>query len=112
MKKTRPGDQPLPTPGHGESMHDLVAEILQARKEIGIERYNSILQAFNGRDAGQDAIEEVLDLSVYLMQWNVEMTWLRYKLNVLYNAHIARNTVTQSQIIHEIAEKMGWKNAR
>ena len=59
----RPGDQPLPTPTGGPSMHDLVIAdlrpeiderlitFLRQRKELGLQRYGSALQAHNGRDA-------------------------------------------------------------
>ena len=36
------------------------------RLELGIERYGTGLQAYNGRDMLQDAYEEALDLCVYL----------------------------------------------
>ena len=61
-------DQPLPTPNHGPSMHDLVMEDIKARKALGLRRYGSLLQPHNGRSALQDAYDEVLDLAVYLRQ--------------------------------------------
>lgn len=60
--------QPMPTPNKSESIHELVIKDVLKRKEIGLERYNSILQANNGRDALQDAYEEALDLCCYLRQ--------------------------------------------
>ena len=38
----------------------------------GIEKYGVVLTTFNGRDAGKDAIEELVDLSVYLTQLRME----------------------------------------
>jgi hypothetical protein len=38
------------------------------RDQSGFEQYGTHLQAFNGRDALQDAYEEALDLVVYLRQ--------------------------------------------
>ena len=61
-------DQQLPIPNDGPSIHDLVAEDLADRKRHGLRKYNSLLQAFNGRSALQDAYEECLDLAVYLRQ--------------------------------------------
>lgn len=49
-------------------MHDLVIDDLFKRKVIGLESYGTPLQVGNGRDAAQDALEEVLDLAVYLKQ--------------------------------------------
>jgi hypothetical protein len=86
--RQRPGDQRLPVPNGGPSMHDLVAgdvrrrhpggrapEIaavtadLAARKQLGLDRYGSLLQAGNGRDALRDLHEEQLDALVYCRQW-------------------------------------------
>jgi len=73
--------QPDPIPNGGPSAHDLVkadlAHRLQRgidtvmedqtkRKQYGLDKYNSLLQPFNGRDQLQDAYEEALDLCVYL----------------------------------------------
>lgn len=88
-RKDRPGDQPLPVPNDGPSMHDLVcADLwrggaagkledavmadLQARKQLGLERYGSLLQAGNGRDAMLDLYEELQDAAVYARQMQEE----------------------------------------
>ena len=39
---------------------------LEQRRELGVSRYGTALQPFNGRDMLRDAYEEVLDLAVYL----------------------------------------------
>lgn len=44
----------------------MVARDLEARKQLGLKRYGSLLQPNNGRDNLQDAYEEALDLVVYL----------------------------------------------
>jgi hypothetical protein len=66
-------------------MHDLVAadlraefaehtqtgalvEALSKRLCLGVERYGQPLRAHNGRDAGQDLLEELLDAAVYARQ--------------------------------------------
>lgn len=86
--RQRPGDQPLPVSSNGPSMHDLVADDvrrrhpggrapeiggvvrdLAARKQLGLERYGSLLQAGNLRDAARDLYEELLDGLVYCKQW-------------------------------------------
>lgn len=83
--RQRPGDQQLPTPNDGPSMHDLVVadlrawtlpeevrtravELLEARKQLGLTRYGSLLQAHNGRDARRDLVEEIVDALVYARQ--------------------------------------------
>jgi hypothetical protein len=86
--REREGEQPLPVPNDGPSMHDLAADDirrrhpggtapeigetvadLMARKQLGLERYSSLLQAGNGRDALRDLHEELLDALVYCRQW-------------------------------------------
>lgn len=88
--RLRPGDQQLPVPNDGPSMHDLVIadlqrypassdperqaviDLLAARKRIGLERYGSLLQARNGRDARRDLLEELADAAVYARQLHEE----------------------------------------
>jgi hypothetical protein len=65
-RRLRPGDQPLPTPNAHPSMHDLLLESIEARKALGLERYGTLLQPFNGRSFLKDAYEELVDLLVYL----------------------------------------------
>lgn len=59
-----------PPPKHNDlpSMHDLVIQDMDARKRFGLEKYGTLLQPFNGRNALKDAYEEILDLAVYLRQ--------------------------------------------
>lgn len=60
--------QPPPVPNALPAIQDLVAADIAERKRVGIERYGTPLQAFNGRDALRDAYEEALDLCQYLRQ--------------------------------------------
>jgi hypothetical protein len=69
--KTRPGDQPLPVGGN-ECVQDALIADIQARRDLGIQRYGSALMTHNGRDAVQDALEEAVDLAVYLKQVALE----------------------------------------
>ena len=64
--KLRDGDQPLPVKNEHRDIQSLVMADLEARKELGIKRYGTALQPFNGRDMLKDAYEEALDLAVYL----------------------------------------------
>lgn len=59
-------DQPLPSSTTGELVHDLVAADLEHRKQLGVTKYGTPLQAHNGRDMLRDAYEESLDLACYL----------------------------------------------
>ena len=60
--------QPPPVRNERVAIQDLVIADIEARKAVGLERYGTLLQAFNGRDALMDAYQEVLDLAVYLRQ--------------------------------------------
>lgn len=66
--RQREGDQPLPVEGLSPPIHDLCAQDIQARKQLGIKRYGRALQAGNGRDGLRDAYEELLDACAYLRQ--------------------------------------------
>jgi len=60
--------QPEPIAAHGD-MWLKVIEDMEARRLVGMERYNSPLQAFNGRDAMIDLYQELLDATVYARQY-------------------------------------------
>lgn len=70
--KLRPGDQPLPIVNGQPFVQDAVIADIEARKQVGIERYGTPLQPFNGRDALRDAYEEAIDLTMYLKQLLIE----------------------------------------
>ena len=59
--------QSKPSPSHGD-ITELVIADLKARRELGIRKYGTTLQAFNGRSALIDAYQEALDLAQYLRQ--------------------------------------------
>jgi hypothetical protein len=69
--------EPLPIPNNSQSIHDLVIEDLgdnhlvkdiRDRKQFGLDKYGTILQVCNNRNALKDAFQEVLDCIVYLKQ--------------------------------------------
>lgn len=60
-------DQPPPKPASGDIWR-LVITDMEQRRLVGIERYGTPLQPFNGRDALMDAYFEALDLVCYLRQ--------------------------------------------
>lgn len=61
-------EQPPPIPNDRESIQSLVRTDLVEREKVGISRYGTSLQPFNGRDAFRDAYEEALDLACYMRQ--------------------------------------------
>ena len=65
--KHQRGDQPAPKPGK-TPVWKTVIDDMEARDNLGFERYGTRLETHNGRDALLDAYEEALDLAVYLKQ--------------------------------------------
>ena len=61
-------EQPAPVANDGPAVWGLVVADMQARDQLGRERYGVPLQPNNGRDALRDAYEEALDLCAYLRQ--------------------------------------------
>lgn len=60
--------EPISIPNDNPAIWDLVAIDMKGRDSIGLKKYNTRLQGFNGRDALKDAYQEALDLAVYLRQ--------------------------------------------
>ena len=119
----RPGDQPLPTPNDGVGMHDLViadlrpetstadrrlVEELVKRRDVGLERYGSLLQVGNGRDARRDLLEECLDGIVYARQASLELPegTHRYLLQLAERSLKGAAALTLG-VIDELAERAG-----
>ena len=48
----------------------------------GREKYGTNLTTFNGRDAGNDAMQELADAVAYVMQLRMENRWLKSELNM------------------------------
>lgn len=46
----------------------MVQQLMAERVQLGLDRYDSVLQTHNGRRAALDAIHEVTDLLMYLTQ--------------------------------------------
>lgn len=65
---TDQAEQPMPLINDHPDIQSLVIADIGTRREVGIERYGTALQPFNGRDALRDAYEEALDLAMYLRQ--------------------------------------------
>lgn len=74
-RANREGDsQALPIKNDRPYIQDQVIADIESRRELGIKRYGTALQPFNGRNALLDTYEELLDACVYLKQKLVEDT--------------------------------------
>lgn len=63
------------------SVHVDLVKMLLDRLEFGLRKYGVPLQPFNGRKALTDALDEVLDMAVYLLQEIEERKALELKLD-------------------------------
>lgn len=70
--KLRDGDQPLPVKNDALDIQSQVIADIEARREVGIQRYGTALQPNNGRDMLRDAYEEAMNLTIYLKGCLVE----------------------------------------
>lgn len=69
----REGDsQDLPTVNEFEDVQSAVIRDIEARRLVGISRYGTALQPFNGRSALLDLYEELLDAAMYVKQKLIE----------------------------------------
>lgn len=58
--------QPPPIKNNLPGVWGLLIKDMQDRDSFGIKKYKTKLQPFNGRDTLKDALQEALDLCVYL----------------------------------------------
>lgn len=68
VREVREGDQPVPIPHDGPDVTELVIADLRERRRLGVDRYGTPLQPFNGRDPGLDLYQELLDAVQYRRQ--------------------------------------------
>ena len=78
--KQRDGDQILPSVNDEVDcqtrLMNRISQEVPLRRQVGIERYGTALQPFNGRDSLRDLWEELLDASTYFMQVEAEYSEL------------------------------------
>jgi len=60
-----------------EGTFPIIHALAEQRDKFGLEKYNTRLQPFNGRDAIADCVEEVLDLLVYFRTKMFEISYNR-----------------------------------
>lgn len=101
----REGDQALPVPNAETSCQqrfmDWVNELAPVRMELGLARYGTLLQPFNGRDFMQDAEEELFDLSVYMQGIRAEREAMLDLLGDVAAIGGPDAELTMEQVAHE-----------
>lgn len=65
-------DQPPPMPNDLPAIWELVVDDLEARADVGLNRYGTHLQPHNGRDPILDLYQELQDGLLYLRQFIYE----------------------------------------
>jgi hypothetical protein len=103
----REGDQDLPVAGRESVFAELRRRVEQAhaeelrridaREATGVKRYARSLETFNGRDAGRDLEEELLDGLAYATQLRLERNALAEAVKVL-TRHARREPVTGPEL--------------
>ena len=58
--------EPEPVENNLPAVWDLVIQDMKERDAMGVAKYGTHLQPFNGRSNLRDAYQEVLDLAVYI----------------------------------------------
>lgn len=88
----------------------LLPMYLRARQEIGLARYGSELQTFNGRDAIRDLTEELVDGLQYAVQVAMEWDAVLAVLRELALFHAAAGTRAFSVLDEELMA--AWDRSR
>lgn len=70
-------EQPNPITNSWPQVWSQVIDDMTERNKLGIKRYGTPLQPFNGRDSLIDVYEELLDASVYIKQAIIERNTVR-----------------------------------
>jgi hypothetical protein len=64
----------------------------------GAAKYGTELKTFNGRDAGNDAMQELADAVAYVMQLILENNWLREEVKYLNGISMESNREENSSL--------------
>jgi hypothetical protein len=76
---------------------DFVLQAVHDRVELGLQRYGTKLQTFNGRDALRDLTEELLDGVFYAFQMQLEQKAQRARLERLSELLAGKTILTLAQ---------------
>lgn len=70
--------EPAPTPHKdAQSVTEALISLLLERREGGKEKYGTELMTFNNRNAVVDALQESMDLTLYLVQHHLEQQHIK-----------------------------------
>lgn len=89
--------EPAPQKGHA-NVWPWLQSYLRARVAAGEEKYGTLLQTFNGRQALVDALEESIDMTFYLAQLVMEAK------DPMRQARVAIEAIPEQDISDEIID--------
>jgi hypothetical protein len=107
--KQREGDQVLPTANEYPCVQDVVIADIEDRKKLGVERYGTLLQPFNGRDSILDWYEELLDGAIYARQLMIERVLTKFEWRVLLMNGQSINSLSENDARRTAAMYLGAK---
>ena len=84
-------EQPEPTKNNLPASWDLVTKDIQDRDQMGLQKYKTRLQPFNGRDTLTDVYQELLDAVVYIRTALYERDNAKNSINALCDRVHAAN---------------------
>ena len=98
---------PEPTPKKNEypAVWDLVMEDMKDRDYIGLVRYGTRLQPFNGRNSLVDLTEELLDAMVYLRQFREEINCIWKEIKLIHDV-LAESQFLEKEDCVKIADSL------
>lgn len=85
--------------GHDDVWLGIITD-MSARRRQGLEHYGVPLGVANGHDSNQDALEEALDLVVYLKKQQLELKLLRQRL--LFAARMPNVETMRTEILDAV----------
>jgi hypothetical protein len=101
----RPGDQRLPVPNALPGVHDQLIELIEQRKQLGLGRYGTLLQAFNGRDSLKDVEEELVDALVYIRTIRAAVLATKTEMvEVVASVLTERYRITQREVAEMVVD--------
>lgn len=103
----RQGEQGLPTINDRPNAQDALIKAIEERKAIGLERYGTLLQPFNGRNSFKDILDEFVDGAVYGMALEMERAEMVEEVEL---AHGFLNSIfgPEHEVVKRIKRVMDW----
>lgn len=100
--KRREGDQPVPVISGRRPVQELIIEDWKQRLAVGVARYGTGLQLFNGRNGFRDLYEELIDATNYTRQVIEERQEMLDKISEVLADHKLSASPTIIALLHDL----------